>query len=337
MYRNTSTIYRLVEALNDCHYIRNQSELVTKDQLHRVYEYLDDVAIDLFFQNVKLKPLVVTKEDVYRRFTPVGAIKNDENLTLDLSNTFDRATFIECFLHAINNNRSAELKNSFLASFMMYEKVYCGGCSFLTGYHLPLYGTLFPVYEFDKQCDFFNLNKITQLCVCKDYYAQEKKLVDIPSFIYYDIPKRHEEFMYEYIKCKDNVAFGNYTWEEAIFVYCLLVEKLNFTYEDNLTGVVTLTLFDDYCQNINKSNWYKKFFEFEWDLDDILDPEKDLSISDLFLRFTNLERTKAFNYHIDDRAPELMTLRLFEGKEVKHLRENNPIPLPFNNYKRDFL
>ena len=112
---------------------------------------------------------------------------------------------------------------------------------------------------------------------------------------------------------------------------------MNFTYEDNLTGVVTLTLFDDYCQNINKSNWYKKFFEFEWDLDDILDPEKDLSISDLFLRFTNLERTKAFNYHIDDRAPELMTLRLFEGKEVKHLRENNPIPLPFNNYKRDFL
>lgn len=100
--------------------------------------------------------------------------------------------------------------------------------------------------------------------------------------------------MYEYIKCKDDVAFGIYTWEEAIFVYCLLVEKLNFTYEDNLTGVVTLTLFDDYCQNINKSNWYKKFFEFEWDLDNILDPEKDLSISDLFLRFTNLERTKAF-------------------------------------------
>lgn len=45
MYRNTSTIYRLVEALNDCHYIRNQSELVTKDQLHRVYEYLDELLL----------------------------------------------------------------------------------------------------------------------------------------------------------------------------------------------------------------------------------------------------------------------------------------------------
>lgn len=336
MYRNTSTIFRLVEALKDCHYIRNQAEFVTKDQLRRIYEYLDDVAIDLFFQNVKLKTLVLTKNEVYRRFTPAGAVKNDEDITLDMSNMFDRATFIESFLQSIYNNRS-ELRNSFLANLMMYEKVYCGGCSFLTGYHLPLYGTLFPVYEFDNQCDFFKLNKITQFCVCKDYYAQEKKLVDIPSFIYLDIPKRFEEFMYEYIKCKDDIAFGNYTWEEAIFVYCLLVEKLSFIYEDNLTGIVALTQFNEYCRHINEHNWYKKFFEFEWDLNDILDPEKDLSVNDLFLRFTNLERTKAFNYEVDDRKPELMTLRLFDGEEVKHLRENNPIPLPFNNYKRDFL
>ena len=146
MYRNTSTIFRLVEALKDCHYIRSQAEFVTKDQLRRIYEYLDDVAIDLFFQNVKLKTLVLTKNEVYRRFTPAGAVKNNEDITLDLSNMFDRATFIESFLQSIYNNRS-ELRNSFLANLMMYEKVYCGGCSFLTGYHLPLYGTLFPVYE----------------------------------------------------------------------------------------------------------------------------------------------------------------------------------------------
>jgi hypothetical protein len=51
MYRNTSTIFRLVEALKDCHYIRSQAEFVTQDQLRRIYEYLDDVAIDLFFRN----------------------------------------------------------------------------------------------------------------------------------------------------------------------------------------------------------------------------------------------------------------------------------------------
>ena len=336
MYRNTSTIFRLVEVLKDCHFIRSQAEFVTKDQLHRIYEYLDDVTIDLFFFFFLLKPLILTKEDVFRQFTPTGTFRNSGDVTLNLSNLFDRATFLSCFLQTISNKRLM-LHNKFLANLMMYTKKYCGGCSFLTGYHLPLYGTLFPIYEFAKQCNFFEMNKITQFCVCKDYYAQEKKLVDISSSIYLDIPPKFEEYMYEYIKCKDDIAFGNYTWEEAIFVYCLLVEKFNLKYEDNLTNIVVLTQFDEYCQHINEQNWYKKFFEFEWDLEDILDPEKDLSINDLFLRFTNLERTKAFNYEVDDRKPELMTLRLFDGEEIKHLRENNPIPLPFNNYKRDFL
>lgn len=336
MYRNSSTVFRLIEALKDCHYIRSQAEFVTKDQLRRIYEYLDDVAIDLFFQNVELKPLILTKDDVFRRFTPTGSYKNTEDVTLNLNNLFDRATFISCFIQTISNKRLL-LHNEFLASLMMYTKKYCGGCSFLTGYHLPLYGTLFPIYEFAKQCNFFEMNKITQFCVCKDYYAQEKKLVDISSSVYLDIPPKFEKYMYEYIKCKDDIALGNYTWEEAIFVYCLLVEKLNLKYEDNLTSIVVLTQFDEYCQHINDQNWYKKFFEFEWNLEEILNPEKDLSINDLFLRFTNLERTKAFNFEIDDRKPELITLRLFDSEEVVHLRENNPIPLPFKNYKRDFL
>lgn len=134
----------------------------------------------------------------------------------------------------------------------------------------------------------------------------------------------------DFIKIKDSHLFGDYTIEEILLIYALLVEKFKFE-EDNISTFVPMFVDSESIQ----SNIIGQFNKFESTKIDYKILEPYIFMNDLYLRFTSPTKSKAFTINpIDDMFVEI---KLFERETIKSIYTNNPIPLPYlhnhlNNY-----
>ena len=95
MLRDTSIVYDLCTQLKEYRYINHYSDdILTKSQEERKNDYIDDLSIDLFFRLASFKPILVTKIDISKRFTPFGLTDIDNDYELNLNSKYDRHTFI---------------------------------------------------------------------------------------------------------------------------------------------------------------------------------------------------------------------------------------------------
>ena len=78
MLRDTSIVYDLCTQLKEYRYINHYSdEILTKSQEERINDYVDDLSIDLFFRLAPFKPILITKNDISKRFTPCPEISQN--------------------------------------------------------------------------------------------------------------------------------------------------------------------------------------------------------------------------------------------------------------------
>ena len=100
MLRDTSIVYDLCTQLKENRYINHYSdEILTKSQEERINDYVDDLSIDLFFRLASFKPILITKNDIPKRFTPFGLTDISSDYELNLNSKYDRHTFISVLTH----------------------------------------------------------------------------------------------------------------------------------------------------------------------------------------------------------------------------------------------
>ena len=126
----------------------------------------------------------------------------------------------------------------------------------------------------------------------------------------------------DFIKMKDSHLFGDYTIEEILLIYSLLVEKYKFE-EGNISTFVPI--FVD-SESIH-SNIIGQFNKFEVANIDYKIIEPYIFINDLYLRLTSRTNSKAFTIKsIDDMFVEI---QLLNREVIKSVHSNNSLPLPY--------
>jgi hypothetical protein len=121
---------------------------------------------------------------------------------------------------------------------------------------------------------------------------------------------------------KDSHLFGDYTIEEILLIYSLLVEKFKFE-EDNISTFVPMFVDSESMQN----NIVGQFNKFESTNIDYKIIEPYIFINDLYLRFISCTKSKAFTIKpIDDMFVEI---QLFKREIIKSVYSNNSLPLPY--------
>ena len=140
MIRDTSILYELANELKENKFINyNNDELISSSQLNRVYQYLDDILIEAFFATNRFAPIVIPSNVLSNRQSPQGYVEQNSDLVLDLSNRFDRYTFVEavCLLcihgaSPYNNINLSKEEQRFLSELSCGSKLYCAyGRSYL--------------------------------------------------------------------------------------------------------------------------------------------------------------------------------------------------------------
>lgn len=353
MIRNEDLVNKLIADLHFHNYLRMgwsspfgeemgmiPDSVSNSAQIAHVYKYIDDVFIDLYFRTSDFKDIRVP-HDVYNlRITDKGKIKVESDYSLNLSNLYDRATFIDLFfyiLHGYNMGFHPEPSifenTSFFHELSPVEYKYgpvWGIYSFeqsipydssFDWYLTSLYGNLHSKYNpAFRMRDLINFSEFYQknmynVCVFRHQ----------PDFYYglSDIGIGHiSDRINGYLKIKEVQPFGEYTFEELLFLYCLLTEKLKMR-DGNLTSFLASFFSAKSWNNSAMSN----FLIYENSITDYSCIEPYLNSKDLYIRFTSSLTSEAFKFESIDNI--FLTVQLFEEQVIRALRYNNTMPLPY--------
>lgn len=354
MIRSEELLNKLVADLHFHNYIEftgddimasNRNVAVTNKRREVIFDYIDDVYIDYFFRTHSFKPIIIPEGFIEKRYTKNGKVKVNSQCSLCLNDIYDRYTFVEfIFLNfGLHYDHMDELfpQNTFLQNLSVDVRRHgaASECNRIVTSDLIRY-----IYNRFLTSDDYKTFKVIDKHMQKDFGLSAS------ASLLMKFNKHHNENWYKYefegfsdigvniisnihrdfIKIKDSHLFGDYTIEEILLIYALLVEKFKFE-EDNISTFVPMFVDSESIQ----SNIIGQFNKFESTKIDYKILEPYIFMNDLYLRFTSPTKSKAFTINpIDDMFVEI---KLFERETIKSIYTNNPIPLPYlynhlNNY-----
>lgn len=308
-----------LDPLKDNHYITEEENCgeLSMRKLSMVWQYLDDIAIQRFFELCFAnRPFIIDNTYIKKRFTDSGPVHFDGEIQLNLSDDYDRATFIEWFalwffsLPARGDSPLSKIKQWFHTSMRKdaFGNFIPGIASWLDGDHLPLYSN-------DEQILFNEKTRLQQL-----YQTALYDFENNPRYINASLDFR---------ECCDQPVVPGYSFEDVVFLYCLIAEKLGFSFK-NVSFIFGGFLGDDYLEFCSKKTSVPYlFFLYESKLDLIFDFERDLDKRDLLYRFADKKKGKAFTYSPYFEHNQV-TISLFQKESVNTVYRGNTILLPYH-------
>ncbi len=312
--------------------------VATQSQKKIIQQYIDDVFIDLFFRTHNFKPIYIPKEWNISRHTQDGRKNTDEVLQLNLNDPLDRCSFVSCISSTLWGGPFSQLfpNNKFINDIYIKYKKYgpIWECTHLClkephddGFEQYLdyvYGSEWskykPLFRAQELIDYSEIYHSELRFNCNKY---------ISNIIRHHIYQR----MDDYQRIKDMNVFGEYTIEDIFIIYCLLVDKLKMDHgyhynrpSDKWMYILTfLGLFAKECKG--KQCILNDFlrFENEHQTEECIEPY--IRDKDLFLRFTNAEKSKAIKFNYINNS--MVELSFFRQKPIRTPYIDNTIPLPF--------
>lgn len=320
--------HKYLEMTSDDMMNQRRNVVATKDKIDIVQRYIDDVFIDYFFRSQTFKPIIVPKTFYAKRYTKEGLVRVDSDIVLNLNDIYDRYTFVHIVNILFSRSRpdvnGINRNNLFFNGFLLVNKIFAPYCRCPTPIlQLPY------THSFDQYLD-FKYGKSHSLFApvfkaqaVKEYglYYQDNWLNFSMGTTNYSMQVLHNRFK-DYIKIKYLHTFGEYTLEDILFLYTILVEKMEL-HEDNLLSYISL-----YCESFHSpDNIVNRFDSFEKSHINHCEIEPFILIEDLYLRFTNVKKSKAFKFNPINF--EVISIKHFQGKEIKTILSDNTLPLPY--------
>ncbi len=297
-----------------------------------IYQYVDDVFLDYFFRTYNFKKIVFPKGFCCEQITKDGIIHPVEDVYIDLNNIYDRCTFVYnlwrlfgCDLRSIQcetlhcegflNNISIGREKRFspaeeLMPVLIDNGLYPFGrdyALYLEKFH-PGRAIINPLF---RTKEIINFSKyLRKLSNSYDFIEGKSRF----CFIALD------SFVNGFHQIAENHIFGDYSIEDLLIMYCVLIDKLEF-HED--TFLLPLL----YCIKDVEKTFLMELRTFEFENTDyhVLDPYIDSR--DLYLRFTSRVKSKAFKFSYTSDTVE--TIQLFEENPIYFVFLYNTMPLPY--------
>ena len=282
MIRNEKLLNKLVADLYFHNYIgftgddimdSNRNVAVTNKKRQVIFDYIDDVYIDYFFRTHSFKPINIPKGFIEKRYTKNGKVKVNSQCSLCLNDIYDRYTFVEfIFLNfGLHYDHMDELfpQNTFLQNLSVDVRRHgaASECNRIVTSDLIRYiynrfltsddYKTFKVIDKHMQKDYGLSASASLLMKFNKYHHENWHKYEFDGFTNIGvniISNIHRDF----IKIKDSHLFGDYTIEEILLIYALLVEKFKFE-EDNISTFVPMFVDSESIQ----SNIIGQFNKFE--------------------------------------------------------------------------
>lgn len=346
MIRNDEVLNKLVADLHFHNYMEfssddimnsNKNIVVTNLKKQVILDLIDDVYIDYFFRIHSFKPIIIPKGFIEKRYTKNGMVKVNSELSLCLNDIYDRYTFIEFIfqnfcLHSVLMDQMFP-QNTFLQNLYVDERSHgaTSSCnriviSDMMGYIFNIFiesedYKTFKVIDLHMQKDFGIHARASLLMKFNKYHNENRYKYKFEGFSDIGvnvISNIHRDF----IKMKDSHLFGDYTIEEILLIYSLLVEKFKFE-EDNISTFVPMFV-DSESMNNDIVGQFNKFESINIDYK-IIEPY--ILMNDLCLRFTSFDKSKAYSFKVIDDM--FIEIRRFKDAPIKSVYSNNSLPLPY--------
>ena len=336
MLRSEEMIDELVATLHFHHYLQMGSSnifgggslnIVANDhKIDNIQGYIDDLYIDLFFRTHKFKPIRIPKDWTVQRYTKEGEKICNGGIELNLNCPFDRYTFVDFVSNTILNRwgHLSEMfpQNRFFVDVLVLPKVLGpiwtypdvifrmpdGGefeqyLNYLYGMKHSKYNPLFRAQDIIEYSQFYQSEKFP----CYEGLGNNSL---------YLLHKR--QCGYKEIKNLD--LFGEYTLEDILMIYCLLVCKFKMKEESFLSFIGLFA-------NEKSISFLNEFREFEFQTTNIESIKPFVRDRDLFLRFTSAKNSKAVKFTFLGNAKA--EIQFFNDNPVQTICRNNSLPLPF--------
>ena len=319
MLRNLFAYKSTLDALEANKYIPEfdfDSEL-SMGKLSMVWQYLDDVVIQKFFEvSLKNRPFIITKGLLNKRYTSDGPKDIVGDIQIDFSDDYDRATFIDWlnkWFHSLPIDEGSPIRSLKRWLFGSIRKDIFG--NFIPGIGSWLDGDRLPLYSRDEQIGFNEKTRLQQLYLTALYnFENNRRYLDAHTAL---------------ASCRDCYAVPGYTLEDVLFIYCLIVERLQ-PLSKNISYIFGGFLSDAYLETcLRKTSLPYLFFLFESKLDYIIDYDKDMDKRDLFYRFADKKRGRAFTY-TPDFERNTVQISLFQKETVQTIYKGNTLFLPYH-------
>ena len=348
MLRDSSLLYEILLDLKKHRYINHDSDVIldeNRHQMERIYDYIDDLSIEIFFEFFNLKRIRITPQICSRRFSISGMTGIDMDIDLDLSDIYDRYTFLSIITN-INLWRKRFPHNKFANNLGITEKRFsaCSDSVCLSFSNMTFNPYITAFKEEYKHVD-LDKNRTTTLYCFADFhskYSNQIKYDICPSMLYCEI-------ISDYAEIKDEELFGGITVEYALFIYCILCEKLNiapidyyssrklgindFSFSDGITPILAFGI-DAQSENIIAP--LDSFYRFELNIDKFFN-RSFIDIRDCYLHFVNPMDSKAFQFFYHEPIENFVNIKLFNESPVKSALLYNPTPLPYLYNKQNNL
>lgn len=340
VFRDSSLLYEILLDLREHRYINHDSDTILNESMHqkeRIYDYIDDLSIEIFFEYFNLRRIRITPDICFRRFSPYGLKDISSPIELDLSDKYDRYTF----LSVITNTKFWRDKfphNKFANNLQVSEKRYsacsdsmCLSCSAMM--FNPYVAAFIEEYQYVD----LDINRTATLYCYADFHSnfiKEIKYNIHPSNLYCEIVS-------DYAAIKDLEIFEGVSVEYALSIYCILCEKLclspidyyssrklgftNFSFSEGITPILAFGL-DGESKEANET--LDIFHKYELNISNFFNRDY-VDIRDCYLHFVNPNDSKAFQFSFQEPYEGFVNVKLFKEVPVKSALMYNPIPLPY--------
>ncbi len=321
---NVLTSMGLNDKINAHTDVFHGGNVIAQRTIDYIYKYIDDVYIDYFFRTHNFHAIQIPNGFCYEQITSTGIIHPDKNteVILNLNNIYDRCTFVGVIfrLFGLRESKLCELfqNNHFINRFQLEETRY----GIVLENEYP-YGDELQLYieknyklnsKFKPTLRANEIVSFNQFCEKNRYNFDYDGLTQIWLHNYC-------QKIRDYILIRDSHIFGEYCIEDILILYALLIDKFVLS-EEKLTTFLAPHL--DVKRDNSILNEFRKFENSHTDYKVI---EPFIQTKDLYLRFTNRERSRAFKFERQDDLFE--SIQLFEQKPIRSLVYNNPLALPY--------
>lgn len=337
MIRSEELIDKLVATLHFHGYIHLMSSdifgngplnlVANESQIKHIQNYIDDIFIDYFFRTHQFKPIIIPKDCAAKQYTKNGIKDIVDELELNLNNPFDRYTFVNCISDFLCNGYLTKIfhTNSFINDIWFrprkYGPIWEANALFFKppyGYELEQYLNYLYDFKHSKYNPQYRANDIIRF---SKLYQQElyrycnEELTGYGQQIICDRQK-------DYKRIKDLNLFGEYTFEDILFIYCLLVDKFKIEEENVLKNIALFANDLEY-----KKSFLNEFQKFEFENNNKECIEPFIRDRDLFLRFTSTTKSKAVKFNFLNST--IAEFQFFNEKPIQTTTMGNTLPLPF--------
>ena len=132
----------------------------------------------------------------------------------------------------------------------------------------------------------------------------------------------------DYARIKDHEIFPGITLEYALSLYVILVEKIKLK-DNNMSSIIAHGFYDS---KFDITHPLQLFYNFELKLNRLF-RKQDIEINDVFLRFVNPQKSKAFKIEFDTPSKNFVKIQLFNNILVSDVWFYNTLPLPYLHSK----